>query len=62
MGHVSFHIHKDPGRGAWVVEEEASHQIGGIFVSLGGALAFVEAEARRFHNPQTVVELSKPIQ
>jgi hypothetical protein len=31
MGHASFHIHRDPGHGTWVVEEEDNREIGGIF-------------------------------
>jgi hypothetical protein len=58
MGYASFHIHLDVGQGAWVVEEEASRQIGGIFATLLAALQFAAGESRRFQRARTVVELS----
>ncbi len=58
MGYASFHIHMDMGQGAWVVEEEASRQIGGLFATLVAALQFVADESRRFQRARTVVELS----
>jgi hypothetical protein len=48
MGQASFHIRRDPGHGAWVVEEEAAREIGGIFATLIAALSFVDDESRRF--------------
>jgi hypothetical protein len=58
MGHASFHIHQDQDQGAWVVEEEASRQIGGVFSSLVAALDYVDSESRRFQKAQTLVELA----
>ncbi len=58
MGHASFHIHKDPGQGAWVVEEEANRQIGGVFATLVAALDFVDGESRRFQKSRAVIEFS----
>ena len=58
MGHASFHIHRDPGQGAWVVEEEDSRQIGGLFATLIAALDFVDGESRRFQQARAVIELS----
>jgi|HubBroStandDraft_4_1064222.scaffolds.fasta_scaffold531065_2 hypothetical protein len=58
MGHASFHIHRDPGHGTWVVEEEDNREIGGIFATLLAALDFVDGESRRFQVAQAVIELS----
>jgi hypothetical protein len=58
MGHASFHIHRDQDRGAWVVEEEASRQIGGVFSTLVAALDYVDSESRRFQKAQAVIEFA----
>ena len=60
MGHASFHIHKDPGQRAWVVEEEANRQIGGVFATLLAALDFVDGESRRFQGARAIIEFSPP--
>jgi hypothetical protein len=57
MGHASFHIHREPNRGAWVVEEEG-REIGGLFATLLAALDFVHGESRRFQATRAVIELS----
>jgi hypothetical protein len=58
MGHASFHIHREPSRGAWVVEEEASREIGGVFATLVAALDFVDGESRRFQRARAVIEFA----
>jgi hypothetical protein len=58
MAHASFHIHREPSRGAWVVEEEASREIGGIFATLIAALEFVDGESRRFQQARAVIEFA----
>jgi hypothetical protein len=56
MGHASFHIHREPSRGTWVVEEEG-HEIGGMFATLVAALDFVDGESRRFQEARAVIQL-----
>ena len=56
MGHASFRIHREPGRGTWVVEEER-REIGGLFATLLAALDFVSGESRRFQGVRAVIEL-----
>jgi hypothetical protein len=58
MGHASFHIRKDQGKGAWVVEEEDNHQIGGFFATLVAALDFVDGEARCFQQARAVIDFA----
>jgi hypothetical protein len=57
MGHVSFRIHREPGRGTWVVEEEG-REIGGMFATLLAAIDFVDAESRRFEETRAVIEFA----
>jgi hypothetical protein len=57
MGHASFRIHREPGRGAWVVEEDG-REIGGMFATLLAAIDFVDTESRRFQEARAVIELS----
>jgi hypothetical protein len=58
MADASFHIHRDPGRGAWVVEEKESRHIGGLFATLAAALDYVDRESIRFERARAVIELS----
>ena len=58
MGHASFRIHRQPGRGTWVVEEER-REIGGLFATLLAALAFVDGESRRFQETRAVIEFDR---
>jgi hypothetical protein len=57
MGHASFRIHREPGRGTWVVEEDG-REIGGMFATLVAAVDFVDTESRRFQEARAVIELS----
>jgi hypothetical protein len=58
VAEASFHIHRNPDLGSWVVEEEASRHIGGLFVTLAAALDYVSKESRRFARARVVIELS----
>ncbi len=57
MGHASFRIHREPGRGTWLVEEDG-REIGGMFATLLAAIDFVDAESRRFQGARAIIELS----
>ncbi len=57
MGHVSFRIHREPGRGTWLVEEDR-REVGGMFATLLAAIDFVDVESRRFQEARAVIELS----
>ncbi len=57
MADASFHIHRDPRRRVWVVEEEGSRHIGGLFATLAAAVDYVDKESSRFERARAVVEL-----
>lgn len=48
-----------PGRGAWHLTEETRGLLGGVFGSVGAAVAYVVAEARGLAGSTLVVELGE---